>query len=244
MNLSKINKDLDKDDITETPPAQPTTQVSVLTNFPPATIQEIKEVVIKAPNKSCSFDPIPTSLVKSCIDELAPRLASVVNCSFQSAVFPSTFKEAIVIPLLKKPSLDCEALKNCGPVSNLNCVSKVIEKIVVRRLHDHIEENKLCSKFQSAYRPGHSKDFAHLRVHNDTIKYLDQNDNVAQILLDLSAALDTFDYDVLLKRLQDRFGVYGKSLTWFYSYLSDRVQKICISGSLSEKTELEYGVPQ
>ena len=41
-----------------------------------------------------------------------------------------------------------------------------------------------------------------------------------------------------------RFGVYGKALTWFSSYLSDRVQRICISGSLSEKTELEYGVPQ
>ena len=114
----------------------------------------------------------------------------------------------------------------------------------MRRLHDHIEENNLCSKFQSAYRPGHSTETALLRVHNDTIKYLDQNDNVALILLGLSAALDTFDYDVLLKRLQDRFGVYGKSLTWFYSYLSDRVQKICISGSLSEKTELEYGVTQ
>ena len=64
------------------------------------------------------------------------------------------------------------------------------------------------------------------------------------ILLDLSAAFDTVDYDILLKRLQDRFGVYGKALTWFSSYRSDRVQRICISGSLSEKTELEYGVPQ
>ena len=116
----------------------------------------------------------------------------------------------------------------------------------MRRLHDHIEENNLCSKFQSAYRRGHSTENALLRVHNDTIKYLDQNDNdnVALILLDLSAAFDTVDYDILLKRLQDRFGVCGKALTWFSSYLSDRVQRICISGSLSENTELEYGVPQ
>ena len=114
----------------------------------------------------------------------------------------------------------------------------------MRRLHDHIEENNLCSKFQSAYRPGDSTETVLLRVHNDTIKYLDQSDNVALILLDLSAASDTVDYDILPKRLQDRFGVYGKALTWFSSYLSHRVQRICISGSLSEKTELEYGVPQ
>ena len=156
QKISKMRKDLDKDDITEIPPAQPTTQVSVLTDFPPATIQEVKEFEMKAPNKSCSLDPIPMSLVKSCIDELPPSLASIVNCSLQSAVFPSTFKEAIVTPLLKKPSLDCKALKNYRPVSNLNFVSKVIEKIVVRRLHDHIEENNLCSKFQSTYCPGHS----------------------------------------------------------------------------------------
>ena len=102
QKISKIRKDLDKDEITEIPPAQPTTQVSVLTNFQPTTIQEVKEVVMKAPDKSCSLDPIRTSLVKSCIDELAPSLASIVNCSLQSAVSPSTFKEAIVTPLLKK----------------------------------------------------------------------------------------------------------------------------------------------
>ena len=163
---------------------------------------------MKAPNKSCSL----TSLVKSCIDELAPSLASTVNCSLQSAAFPLTFKEAIVTPLLKKPSLDCEALKNYRPVSHLNFVSKVIEKIVVRRLHDHIEENNLCSKFQSAYRPGHTTEIALLLVHNDTIKYLNQNDNVALILLDLSAAFDAVDYGILLKLLQDRFAVYGKAL--------------------------------
>ena len=88
QKVSKIRKDLDKDDITEISLAQPTTQVSVLTNFPTATIQEVKEVVMKAPNKSCSLDPIPTTLVKSCIDKLAPNLASIVNCSLQSAVFP------------------------------------------------------------------------------------------------------------------------------------------------------------
>ena len=137
QKISKIRKDLDKDDITEMPPAQPKTQVSVLTNFPPATIQvsvltnfppatiqvsvltnfppatiqEVKEVVMKAPNKSCSLDPIPTSLVKSCIDELAPSLASIVNCSLQSAVFPSTFKEAIVTPLLKSPASTAKSLQ-------------------------------------------------------------------------------------------------------------------------------------
>ena len=79
---------------------------------------------------------------------------------------------------------------------------------------------------------------------NNTIKYLNQNNNVALILLDLSTAFDTVDNDILLKRLQDRFSVYGKALTWFSSYLSDHVQRICISSSLSEKTELEYGAPK
>ena len=64
------------------------------------------------------------------------------------------------------------------------------------------------------------------------------------ILLDLSAAFDTVDHDTMLRRLEYLFGIQGKALSWFASYLSGRTQRIIINESLSKPFKLECGVPQ
>ena len=64
------------------------------------------------------------------------------------------------------------------------------------------------------------------------------------VFLDLSAAFDTIDRDVLLRRLQCSFGITGKALSWFSSYLSDRFQHVVIDNERSNKFDLEFGVPQ
>lgn len=63
------------------------------------------------------------------------------------------------------------------------------------------------------------------------------------VLLDLSAAFDTVDHSIL-KRLQEDFGISGKVLSWFSSYLSGRSQKVVIDGVYSKKFDLSFGVPQ
>ena len=64
------------------------------------------------------------------------------------------------------------------------------------------------------------------------------------VLLDLSAAFDTVDHDVLLNRLSASFGVKGSALQWFTSYLSNRSQRVSFDQKLSEKFQLTCGVPQ
>ena len=61
--------------------------------------------------KTCDLDPIPTSLLFGCSDEIVPALTHVVNQSVLSGTFPTVFKHAIVKPLLKKTSLDPNDLK-------------------------------------------------------------------------------------------------------------------------------------
>ena len=63
-------------------------------------------------------------------------------------------------------------------------------------------------------------------------------------LLDLSAAFDTIDQDILLKRLETSFGIEGIALKWFKSYMTGRKQTVCVNGTKSESVPLEYGVPQ
>ena len=64
------------------------------------------------------------------------------------------------------------------------------------------------------------------------------------VLLDLSAAFDTVDHDVLHSRLSTDFGIKGTALKWFESYLSNRRQRVSIEGVTSKLFDLDFGVPQ
>ena len=123
--------------------------------------------------------------------------------------------------MIKKPSIDSNILKNYRPVSNLCFLSKCLERIVANQLKIYLSENKLYAKCQSAYRANHSTETALLRVHNDIMRALDLRKDVISVMLDLSAAFDTLDHDILLNRLQCRFGITGSALQWFRSYLTD-----------------------
>ena len=104
--------------------------------------------------------------------------------------------------------------------------------------------DNLSKVFQSAYKKGHSKESALVRVHNDILRAIDNGGCVILLLLDLSAAFDTVDQAILLSRLRDRFGVSGTALVWFQSYLSDGSQFVSIDGKWSSRRGLSCGIPQ
>jgi len=206
---------------------------SSLNEFQPATTEEISKILTTSANKTCSLDAIPTWLIKNCVAEVTPAVTSIVNSSLQEAYVPPIFKHALVTPLLKKSNLDKNLMSNYRPVSNLNFLSKVLERLVSSRLKNYLSAEGLAAKFQSAYREFHSTETALLRVHNDIIRYADQKQCSALILLDLSAAFDTIDQDLLLQRLRVYFGIGGSALKWLESYLKDRSQSVHLTSSAS-----------
>ena len=141
-------------------------------------------------------------------------------------------------------SLDPDDLKNYRPVSNLSFLSKVLERIVLSQLNEHLNHNNLLSPLQSAYRPNHSTETALLRIVNDLLTAMDNNKICILTLLDLSAGFDTIGHQILLTRLQHSFGISGSALSWFSSYLSNRTHAVTINSLQSEHTTLHYGVPQ
>ena len=195
-------------------------------------------------SKSCSLDPLPSQLVVNNLDVLMPIICRIVNLSLENSQVPSALKVAVLQPLLKKPSLDHEIFKNFRPVSNLKMTSKTTEKVVAVRLNHYLEENNLCEPLQSAYKKYHSCETALLRVENDILCALDDNKYVVLLMLDLSAAFDTVDHDILLYRMQSKFGITGKALDWFRSYLTDRTQFVNIKGVKSDIHNVTCGVPQ
>ena len=194
--------------------------------FIPTTETELRGLILKSAKKSCCLDPIPASLLIRCFDDLLPVITRIINLSFSSSTVPTSLKQAVLSPLRKKPLLDHELYPNFRPVSNLEFISKAIE---IASLIIH--ENGLQECLQSAFKEHHSCETALVRVQNDILRSVDDNHCVILLLLDMSAAFDTVDHSILLKRLQSRYGISGSALAWFYSYLKDRTQFVRIRGT-------------
>ena len=153
-------------------------------------------------------------------------------------------KSPVLSPLLEKANLDHEVLANYRPISNLKLISKIIEKVVAVRLQKYLGANQLKEPLQSAYEPFQSCETALVRVHNDILVTIDKRHCVMLLLLDLSAAFDTVDHDILLTRLHSKYSISGIALEWFRSYLTNRSQFALIEGCRSQSRELKCGVPQ
>jgi hypothetical protein len=190
------------------------------------------------------MDPIPTPLLKKCVDSLIPVITRIMNISLTSGEVPQCFKVAKVSPLIKKKSLDKDIYKNYRPVSLLCFLSKLLERCVMAQLQDYLTTNNLYTCTQSAYRPGHSTETALLKVQNDVLQAVDGHQEAVLVLLDLSAAFDTIDHKVLLQRLQLRYGITGIALKWFSSYLKERSHTVAIDDCESKPHKIIWGVPQ
>ena len=215
-----------------------------LDHFVDVPIDDLFSISRPMARKACDLDPIPGSLLITNLDVLMPVITGIVNLSLKSGSMPAKLKEAVLKPLLKKPNLDQTEFKSYRPISNLSFLSKVIEKVVALQLTSYLEDNHLYEPLQSAYKKFHSTETALIKVHNDIATAIDSGHSVILVLLDLSAAFDTVDHTILIRRLSTRFGIRGRALDWFVSYLSDRKQYVKVNNTSSNSLCLTQGVPQ
>ena len=196
-----------------------------------------------ASKSSSPIDPLPLSLFHKLAFILTPFIFNIINISLHSGIVPSSLKHAIIKPILKKQGLDIECLSNYRPISQLPFISKILERIVSKQLINYLNANSLFDTRQSAYRKFHSPETLLLSILDDFLNKLDNNSNIQLILLDLSAAFDTIDHSILIKRLEG-IGIVGIPLAWVKSYLSERTFSIKIDNHYSSTCKMYYGVPQ
>jgi len=98
--------------------------------------------------------------------------------------------------MVKKPGMDTTDVSSYRPISNLPVLSKLLERLVVRQHMDYLQSADLLPANQSGFTPGHSTETAVLWVLSDILLAVDHGDVAALILLDLSAAFDTVDYEI------------------------------------------------
>ena len=238
-DASDINRNTDKYNTNYSPAKD-----EGLKEFEDVSLDGLKNLVSKLSNKFCCLDPIPTFLLKACIDELAPALLYIVNESLKTGSFPETMKNAVVKPTLKKSGCDQDVLSNYRPVSNLSTVSKLLERAVLQQLNAHLDNNNLYCSAQSGYRQHHSCETLLIRMADDLLKKIVDNETVLVVLLDLSAAFDTIDHVILLDKLKKDYKISGIPLKWLASYLKGRSFAVRIMSSMSGLEDLLFGVPQ
>ncbi len=184
--------------------------------------EELNKLITASKPTTCLLDPVPTKLLKELLPVAEQPLLNIINSSLSLGHVPKPFKLAVIKPLIKKPKLDPCELANYRPISNLPFMSKLLEKVVSAQLCSFLQKNDIYEEFQSGFRPRHSTETALVKIKNDLLLASDKGCISLLVLLDLSAAFDTIDHDILIDRLQNYTGIQGQALRWFRSYLSDR----------------------
>ena len=130
--MKQIREDLDS--CTNDPPSFFKFDGPQLSMSEHVTEELICRLIFQSPTKSCILDTIPTTLTKQCLHDLAPLVTRIVSVSLSTGTVPYGLKQALVTPILKKPGLDADDLRNFRPVSNPPFVLKILDRVVLLQL--------------------------------------------------------------------------------------------------------------
>ena len=161
------------------------------------TNKEVVEMMPAMKNKSCELGTVPMALLKKILPRCIETITQLVNISLTMGEFCLEWKTAVVRLLLKKPGLEL-LYKNYRLVLNLCFFSKLVKKCMLKQLMQHCERYNLLPDFQSAYRRNYSTETSLIKMVNDILWGMEKQEITMVIILDLSAAFDTVDHDVLL----------------------------------------------
>ena len=213
-------------------------------SFAPISLADMMTLIRKSKKTFCDNDPFDLRLFE--FDEICEPLAQyfcgIVNHSFDSGLFPVSEKFAVVRPLIKGKN-DPDQLASYRPLYNTSFLSKVLESAALSQLLTHLNNFESFPKVQSAYRKFHSVETAMCKIYNDLIIRKYSGECTILVLLDLSAAFDTIDHDLLKKDLKI-LGLGGKALSWFESYLENREFCVNIGRQFSDRARMRTGIPQ
>lgn len=193
-------------------------------------------------NKSTGPDNIPPKLLKLTALLICEPLSKLFNKSLQVGVFPCSWKLANIKPIFKNKGSPSD-ISCYRPISLLSCISKIFERIIFRKIYQHLTDNDLLTERQSGYRPGHGTQLQIFYLSHKLYESLDKGQDFTTIYLDISRYFDKIWHKGLLYKCKHEFGL-NTLLTWLKSYLGNRKQRVSIRNSHSSLLTLNAGCPQ
>ena len=147
-----------------------------------------------------------------------------------------------VVSVFKKG--DSNLLTNYRPISILSQINKIFEKLICNRINDYLEKYQLFSDKQFGFRQNSSTFHAVSNNYEKLIQNSDKGIYTCCIFLDLTKAFGTVNHDVLLHKMKNFYGFWGLAFKLMQSYLSNRKQYTKMNSFKSDRSKIEYGVPQ
>ena len=202
-----------------------------------STVSEFRvlETIASIKSAAVGFDGISVRVIAMACPFIAEYITHIINYCIRGSVFPTAWKLAAVRPVAKSgnPTL----FEHLRPISVLPAMSKVLEKIILSQLQDHLRRNALLPSTQSGFRPGHSCVTALAAVSDDIFRATDCGQLTVLVLLDYSKAFDTVSHDLLISLLK-YFGLSPSAGDFFREYLVGRSQYVRINGGIVHQLTL------
>ena len=214
----------------------------------PTTTNEILALIKNLPNKrSSSYDNTSNLLLKSLATQISVPLEIILNKLIEQGIFLTNMKKADIVPLYK--SKDKQECSNYRPISLLITLSKLLAKIMYKRVYQFLKRTGQIFPSQYGFRTSYSCENAVSELLSTIIKSKEQGLYIVSLFLDLSKAFDSLEHEMMLRKLES-YGIHGNVLQWFRSYLSERQigTKCHVSSSgqieYSDYKPIKFGTPQ
>jgi hypothetical protein len=193
------------------------------------------------PNKAQGPDNIPARILKEMATTIAPILTTIFQISLDTGTPPSDWLKAHVVPIYKKN--DRTTASNYRPVSLTSIPCKILEHIISKSIHNHLETHNILTDKQHGFRRRRSCETSLLTTVQDLASTLEKNHQIDLILLDFSKAFDTVPHTRLLNKLE-HYGIQASTHLWIKHFLTNRTQEVLVEGSKSSPVDVSSGVPQ
>lgn len=194
------------------------------------------------PFKAPGNDGIQNILLKNLPKTGIKLLCRIFNSAMRLNYWPSSFKNAKVIPI-PKPGKDGSVASNYRPISLLNTLAKLFEKIIHTRLMEFASENNILNEEQFGFRPQHSTAHQILRVTRHVRLNWSQRRSTGLVLFDIEKAFDSVWHNGLIFKLK-HFGFPDYLCGMIREFTKNRTFTVHVGDSQSDPTPIPAGLPQ
>ena len=207
------------------------------------TMKELKECIRDLPSdKATGDDEVHNKFLKNLPEPTMMELLGLINRSWRNGEVPSSWRHALIIPILKEGKTASDP-NSYRPVSLISGISKVMEKMITRRLSWVTEKNHTLRDSQCGFRKGKTTEDLILRLEHEVRSSLVNRKVSIAVFFDLKQAFDNVDIDLLLYKAA-KMGIKGRTLCWIEQFLKNRTYQVIVGDSKSETLETKRGLPQ